>query len=187
MDGADDTDEGLCLRVQAGDREAASVLVIRYKPLVARQVRGMRIPTRVDFDDLIQVGRIALYRAAQKWEPGRKARYKTLAFVCVRHDLQKYLRSTVKQIRESLDCDEDVKAEMKPLDMLPDRDREPVEIPGLDDLDGTSRAVLTLTFGLEGGGPLGAGLVAMRLGLTPNQVNAIVQESLDKLRRVTLG
>ncbi|MCE9563194.1 MAG: sigma-70 family RNA polymerase sigma factor [Planctomycetes bacterium] len=177
-----ESDEELCIRIQAGDREAGNVLVMRYKRLVAGQAKKMKPPTRIDFDDMIQAGQIALYRAAQTWKPGRNAKYKTLAFVCVRNALRKYLRSTVKQVRECLDCDERA-AEETPLEMAFARDGESVEVPGLNELDGTSRAVLTLSFGLEGGGTLGTGDVAERLVLTPNQVNKILQDSLAFLGR----
>jgi DNA-directed RNA polymerase sigma subunit (sigma70/sigma32) len=175
------SDEELCLLIQAGDREAASVLLTRYRPLVARQARACRPPARVEFDDLIQAGLVALHRAALKWHPGRNAAFKTLAFVAVKRDVMKALNAAARHFRENLASEgEDYQTR---LELEPARAAaapEPVDLSALDD---QARAVVALTFGLDGGGPLASGTVAVRLGMTPKQVRTVLGAALVALGR----
>lgn len=175
------SDEELCLLVQAGDREAASVLLARYRPLVARQVRDCRPPARVQFDDLIQAGLVALHRAALKWHPDRNAAFKTLAFVAVRRDVLKALHAELRHLRENLASE--AENYQTRLDLEPDRDRPAPEQIDLSCLSGPARAVVALTFGLDGGGPLASGTVAVRLGMTPKQVLTVLGAALVALGR----
>ncbi|VTT97582.1 ---NA--- : RNA polymerase sigma-H factor OS=Butyrivibrio sp. CAG:318 GN=BN606_00792 PE=4 SV=1: Sigma70_r2 [Gemmataceae bacterium] len=175
------SDEELCLLIQAGDREAASVLLVRYRPLVARLVRLARPPARVHFDDLIQAGLLALNRAALKWHPDRNARFKTVAHVYVRNDVRKAVHAEARYFRENLASEGDEYRDR--LDVEPDRERPAPDPVDLSALDGTARAVVAFTFGLDGGGPLGSGAVAELLGLTPNQVRAVLDAALVALGR----
>jgi DNA-directed RNA polymerase specialized sigma24 family protein len=61
----------LCLRVQAGDCQAEALLVEGHEGLVRSVMRRLALPPTVERDDLVQEGRMALLRAAKKYEAGR--------------------------------------------------------------------------------------------------------------------
>lgn len=144
-------------------------------------MRDSRPPARVEFDDLFQAGLLALHRAALKWHPGRNASFKTFAFVTVGRDVLKALHAEARHLRENLASEAaDYQARV---DAETARERAAPESVDLSCLSSTARAVVALTFGLDGGGPLASGTVATRLGMTPKQVRTILGAALVVLGR----
>ena len=74
------TNEELCLRYQAGDTDAAEELVSRNKGFIhkiaAQYPCDFRNP-RMDFDDYMQEGTVALLRAASQFDPSRQVPFLT--------------------------------------------------------------------------------------------------------------
>lgn len=91
------TDAELCAAARAGDRGAAGVLVRRHAGLVASVVRSLgRVPSGVDHDDLFQVGRMGLYKAALNWSPDRGAKFSTYAYNLVRNEVRDELTASAR-------------------------------------------------------------------------------------------
>ena len=72
-----------------------------------------------DFDDLLQVGRIALYRAVCRYDDTKKASFSTFASVCIRNALTSFMRSYQSKNKlpaELISLDDDTSAEVLAFD-----------------------------------------------------------------------
>ena len=81
------SDEELCALVADGCREAEEELVKRY----LRPVRVCARPYFLaggDSEDLIQEAMFGLLKAIREFDPGRDARFKTFAEVCIRNRIR---------------------------------------------------------------------------------------------------
>lgn len=81
------SDEELCAMVAAGHRDAEEELVKRY----LRPVRVCARPYFLaggDSEDLIQEAMFGLLKAIREFDPGRDARFKTFAEVCIRNRIR---------------------------------------------------------------------------------------------------
>lgn len=93
------SDEELIRLHRDGDPHAQEVLIARYKELVRRRADSMAAPTRkqgVEKAELIQEGMIGLFRAAQDYDCGRDASYRTFAALCVDRRMYTYIRNHVR-------------------------------------------------------------------------------------------
>ena len=90
------TNEELCLRYQAGDTDAAEELVSRNKGFIHRIAEqypcDFRNP-RMDFDDYMQEGTVALLRAASQFDPSRQVLFLTYARQAVRNAIVDAIRT----------------------------------------------------------------------------------------------
>lgn len=90
------TNEELCLRYQAGDTDAAEELVSRNKGFIhkiaAQYPCDFRNP-RMDFDDYMQEGTVALLRAASQFDPSRQVLFLTYAGQAVRNAIVDAIRT----------------------------------------------------------------------------------------------
>ena len=90
------TNEELCLRYQAGDTDAAEELVSRNKGFIHRIAEqypcDFRTP-RMDFDDYMQEGTVALLRAASQFDPSRQVLFLTYARQAVRNAIVDAIRT----------------------------------------------------------------------------------------------
>ena len=90
------TNEELCLRYQAGDTDAAEELVSRNKGFIhkiaAQYPCDFRNP-RMDFDDYMQEGTLALLRAASQFDPSRQVLFLTYAGQAVRNAIVDAIRT----------------------------------------------------------------------------------------------
>lgn len=152
----------------------------------------------VDRDDLVQVGRMGLMRAAAKYDPGRGASYATVARKWVRSamDLEVGTRgsvvhtgrwSGVRLSLASLDAEHETEENggQSLHDRIPDCSAhdpsdipEPSQVIPLDVLTGHQREVLDLRL-------LGTSTVdiARRLGVTHQAVTDAYRAAMRKLRR----
>jgi RNA polymerase sigma factor (sigma-70 family) len=69
---------------QRGDHAAREELLRRYEPLVQATIRRMRLPRRVDREDIAQEARIAVLGAILAWRPDRGA-LAAFAARCIRN------------------------------------------------------------------------------------------------------
>lgn len=98
----DEETRELARRVRAGDHTAIDVLVERNRPLVqhlAKKVLGSRFNSD-DFLDDVQDGMVALWRAAERYDPdhGTKAKFSSYAtLVVVRRLLAKNRRRAARR------------------------------------------------------------------------------------------
>jgi RNA polymerase sigma factor (sigma-70 family) len=73
-----------------GQWHAQEELLHRYEPLVRATVRRLRIPARVDREDLAQEARVGLLYAIRGWNPARGP-FRALAARCVHNQVMKAL------------------------------------------------------------------------------------------------
>lgn len=90
-----------------------------------------RVPSRVDRDDLHQALRIALWRAAERWEPTHGTAFRSYAIAQLRYAILEYLRETGgrrgNRRPEPISLDELVAADASFLDLHPDQRPGPAE------------------------------------------------------------
>ena len=90
------TNEELCLRYQAGDTDAAEELVSRNRGFIhkiAEQVPCDYRNPRMDLDDYMQEGSLALLRAASQFDPSRQVLFLTYAGQAVRNAIVDAIRA----------------------------------------------------------------------------------------------
>lgn len=90
------TNEELCLRYQAGDTDAAEELISRNKGFIhkiAEQFPCDYRNPRMDFDDYMQEGSLALLRAASQFDPSRQVLFLTYAGQAVRNAIIDAIRA----------------------------------------------------------------------------------------------
>ena len=90
------TNEELCMRYQGGDTDAAEELVSRNKGFIHKIAEqypcDFRNP-RMDFDDFMQEGTLALLRAASQFDPSRQVLFLTYAGQAVRNAIVDAIRT----------------------------------------------------------------------------------------------
>ena len=81
------SDEELCRLTASGDRDAEEVLVKRYLRMVRVCARPYFLAGG-DSEDLIQEATFGLLKAIREFAPGRDAKFKTFAEVCIRNRIR---------------------------------------------------------------------------------------------------
>ena len=81
------SDEDLCRLSASGDRDAEEVLVKRYLRVVRVCARPYFLAGG-DSEDLIQEATFGLLKAIREFTPGRDAKFKTFAEVCIRNRIR---------------------------------------------------------------------------------------------------
>lgn len=76
------SDEELVDMYHDGESEVANYLIKKYQNLIQANANNMFI-IGGDFDDVLQEGRIGLFRAIEKFDPGRDAVFTTFANLCI--------------------------------------------------------------------------------------------------------
>ena len=90
------SDEELCARSAAGDRQAEEALVKRYNRLV-RQITRPYFLAGGDSDDLIQEGMLGLMKAVREFDCSKEASFRTFAEVCIRNRVYSVLRAAARE------------------------------------------------------------------------------------------
>jgi RNA polymerase sigma-B factor len=99
------SDHWLRRQARSGDRRARDELIERYIPLadgLARKNRARNHP----LDDLVQVARLALVKAASRWDPDRGTTFSTYAVPTIVGELRRYYRDTTWAVRPPRDLQE---------------------------------------------------------------------------------
>ncbi|HHX37208.1 MAG TPA: sigma-70 family RNA polymerase sigma factor [Clostridiaceae bacterium] len=96
------TDEKLIECVQfSGDETALDILLTRYKPLVRSRIRPFYVEGG-DYNDLLQEGMIALYKAIGGFDLASETSFAAYASVCIRHRIIDYIAGTQRQKHQPL-------------------------------------------------------------------------------------
>lgn len=90
------TERALLAAAQRDDERAQTELLRRYEPLVHATLRPMRLPQRVDREDIVQEARIGLLCAMRAWRPGRAA-FPAFAARCIRNRVIMVLNNAGRQ------------------------------------------------------------------------------------------
>lgn len=88
-------EDELIKRVKDHEEESVKELLIEYRPLIGKIVSsflGNNGDYRLDRDDLMQEGGIALYRAALEFDENRNVRFSTYAYTVVRRAVLRTVR-----------------------------------------------------------------------------------------------
>lgn len=80
------SDEELIVRYRDGDTDAMDFIFERYKHLVRKKAKAMFLAGG-DNDDLIQEGRIGLYKAIRDYNTDREASFATFASMCINRQM----------------------------------------------------------------------------------------------------
>jgi RNA polymerase sigma-B factor len=80
-------------------------LVERYLPLADKLARSYR-HTSEPYDDLVQVARLGLMKAAQRWDPDRGLAFSTFAVPTITGELRRHFRDSTWLIRPPRDVQE---------------------------------------------------------------------------------
>ena len=80
------SDETLIDIYRKGDEAAIEVLFERYKDIVRKKAKAMYLAGG-DSDDLIQEGKIGLYKAVRDYDDTKEAAFKTFASMCINRQL----------------------------------------------------------------------------------------------------
>lgn len=83
------TELQLIKSAKEGNQRAMAAIIRKYEPLIHKTARkyGWMAPNH-SYEDLIQEGRIGIYKAVNKFQPERGYVFMTLAFPCVRGAVQ---------------------------------------------------------------------------------------------------
>lgn len=81
------SDEVLCSMVNAGDRDAEEILVVRYQRLTRACARPYFLAGG-DSEDLIQEAMFGLLKAIREFDPGRDTLFRTFAEACIRNRIR---------------------------------------------------------------------------------------------------
>lgn len=85
-------DNQLIVDAKSGHQEAYSELIRRYEPEVRKIACKYFLP-RADYDDLIQEGRIAIFRAVQSYDPKAGHPFEHFVRMCIKRGLIDTLRA----------------------------------------------------------------------------------------------
>ena len=116
----------LCIRIQNGDRQASEELIKENEGLIYFHARSLTGPGEADLlgfwgielDDLLQVGRLAIYEASMSYDLTSDIRFSTYAFTIVRNAIFDLCRkaSTVFECQVLDDGNELVYLDDNPVD-----------------------------------------------------------------------
>lgn len=96
-------ERALLVAAQGGNRCAQEELLRQYEPLVRATVRRLRLPARVDRDDIAQEARVGLLEAIRGWRPER-GQFPAFAACCVRNRVTKALNTAGAEKHKLLGC-----------------------------------------------------------------------------------
>jgi len=72
----------LIRQVRTGNRKAREELVSKYIPMVKRIARN-HYANFLEFEDLMQEGMIGLLSAIEEYDPEKKVKFSSFAYICI--------------------------------------------------------------------------------------------------------
>ncbi len=90
------TEVALVRAAQAGDQNASSQLVRRYRSLVRCKARSYFL-VGGDRDDVIQEGMIGLFKAIRDYDPSRQASFRSFAELCVTRQMITAIKTATRR------------------------------------------------------------------------------------------
>ncbi len=89
------SDEELAAAAQAGDAQAESVLLVRYRPFVRSKARSYFL-IGGDDQDVLQEGMIGLFKAVRDYDPHQQMSFRGFAELCVTRQLITAVKSATR-------------------------------------------------------------------------------------------
>jgi len=92
------TDERLCelLSPESSSDEFAAELFARYEPVVKGIASNYFVPG-AEAEDVMQEGRIGLFKAVINYDPARSDKFKPFAIMCIKQQIQSAVRSAARK------------------------------------------------------------------------------------------
>jgi RNA polymerase sporulation-specific sigma factor len=183
----------LVAKAKQGDQRAITTLIRKYEPLIHKYAHkyGWMAP-RHSYEDLVQEGRLAIYRAAMAFEPERGFRFLTLAFTYVRGGVQSVARRENRHPRyttsvEQTDLAKRLEDPSQTQEITMDTPTQKVHDMMVEICGGleTKRAqILCDKFGLFGHKELRNVEIAEKYGLTKQAVQSYVVKFRNRARKL---
>jgi RNA polymerase sporulation-specific sigma factor len=178
---------------KAGDERALARIIRQYEPLIHKAARKYGfMAAKHQYDDLVQEGRLGVFKAVQKFQPERGYKFMTLAFPCVRGAVQGYARKENKHPKFTTSYEsikrsnklEDPTVEFEVRMDVPEGKTEEVFLKICGSLDSKRAQVLCDKFGLFGREELRSCEIAEKYGLTKQAVNSYVVKFRNRVRKL---
>ena len=183
----------LVQKAQAGNQRALSQIIRQYEPLIHKTARKYGwMAARHSYDDLVQEGRMGLFKAVQKFQPERGYKFMTLAFPCVRSAVQGVARKEKKHPKfttsyESLKHSgklEDPTQEYELKMDIPEDAVKEVFVRICGSMDSKRAQILCDRFGLFGHEELRSCEVAEKYSITKQAVQSYVAKFRTRVRKL---
>ena len=187
------TDEELTAAVRAGDNDAFNNLLNRHAGLIGMAIRTFTLSSAVELDDLVQVGRLAMWAAAKKWGAGRGSKFATYAYTAIVNQMRKIIRQEMKQpIPLDPTTPSSDETGRFSLDSIPDlgRDeREQAELAAtverlLAPLGSLGATAVRAYVGMDGDPTRSQSQTANRLGMTRGQLRGVAMRGIRQAREL---
>ena len=99
-------------KAQEGDRESHEAIIIQYDKLIRKILSKYININDTDYDDYLQEGRLALFKAINNFDLKKEVKFITYAYICVEKSILTYIRKTkniVKYARRIQEISTEVK------------------------------------------------------------------------------
>lgn len=187
------TELELIKSAKEGNQRALARVIKQYEPLIHKTARKYGwMASSHSYDDLMQEGRLGLYKAIQKFQPERGYKFMTLAFPCVRGAVQGLARKEKKHPKfttsyESLKRSgklEDPSITMEVSMDIPEGKVKQMMLEICGDLSSKRAQVLCDKFGLFGREELRNCEIAEKYGLSKQAVHSYVVKFTARARKM---
>lgn len=102
----------LIKKAQEGDRESHEVIILQYDKLIRKILTKYVNNNDANYDDYLQEGRLALFKAINNFDLDKGVKFITYAYICIEKSILTYLRKTkniVKYVRRIQEISTEVK------------------------------------------------------------------------------
>ncbi len=189
-------EQGLLVRLQAGDLEVRTPLIERNLRLVVYIARKFE-NTGISIEDLVSIGTIGLIKAVNTFDPTKNIKLATYASRCIENEILMYLRRTSK-LRAEVSFDEPLNIDWDgnelvladvvghESDIIKHIEKEvdkALLAAALAQLTGREKKIMELRFGLNSERELTQREVAELLGISQSYISRLEKKILKKLRK----
>ena len=170
------SDEDVVKRAQLGEKNAAAILIERYRGRV--EVRASQFfGAGLEPEDLCQEGMIGLYRAIRCFQPHLENRFGAFADLCVRRQIQSAVRGSRRIKHDPLNSAEPLGLIQ---DLVPYPHKTPIDLQLVLNQDLTNFEISVLNAHL-------AGLSYTEIGVSLSRVPKAIDNALQRAKRKILA
>ncbi len=181
----------------AGDESAKSTLIehnLRLVVYIARRFES----TGINLEDLISIGTIGLIKAVNTYKPEKNIKLATYASRCIENEILMYIRK-ISSHKSDVSLDEPINTDWDGNELLlgdvlgtdPDAVSRPLEDDvdlkllreALSQLPDKEKTIVTLRYGIGGGGEKTQKEVADILGISQSYISRLEKRIILRLRR----
>lgn len=164
---------------QAGCADCMEALLEENKGLIHSVIRQQGV-IGVEFVDLIQEGRIGLWYAIQRYDPGRGTAFSSFAWATIRYRLWNAMAYADRE------PDDEAEACLELVDEIEEdwwkRHVRQVLLEVVEELPARLGRLIRLAYGLDGEGPYSLAAIGRKWGISRERVRQLRNEALVLLR-----